>query len=89
MKIIYICSAYGGDLQNYVKAKAYCREVIREGNLPVALRVFLPPLIQRGEGESKGEREYLLKPGYHYLEDCRTNTTTLIEHLKNVQRKGE
>ena len=35
-----------------------------------------------------GTREYLLTPGYHYLEDCKTNTTTLIEHLKNVQRKG-
>lgn len=34
-----------------------------------------------------GTREYLLTPGYHYLEDCKTNTTTLIEHLKNVQRK--
>lgn len=35
-----------------------------------------------------GTREYLLTPGYHYLENCKTNTTTLIEHLKNVQRKG-
>ena len=33
-----------------------------------------------------GTREYLLKPGYHYLEDCKTNTTTLVEHLKNIQK---
>lgn len=37
---------------------------------------------------STGTREYLLKPGYHYLHDCRTNTTTLVDHLKNMQ-KGE
>lgn len=70
MKIIYICSAYGGDLQNYVKSKAYCREVIREGNLPVALRVFLPPLIQRGEGESKEEREYTLAAAATIIPHC-------------------
>ena len=33
-----------------------------------------------------GTREYLLKPGYHYLEDCKTNTTILVEHLKNIQK---
>lgn len=70
MKIIYICSAYGGDLQNYVKSKAYCREVIREGNLPVAPQVFLPPLIQRGEGESKEEREYTLAAAETIIPHC-------------------
>lgn len=46
---------------------------------------------ERYSGEdphSTGTREYLLKPGYHYLHDCRTNTTTLVDHLKNMQ-KGE
>lgn len=33
-----------------------------------------------------GTREYLLKPGYHYLEDCKTNTSYLIGHLKNIQK---
>lgn len=37
--------------------------------------------------DSTGTREYLLKPGYHYLQDCRSNMTDLVEHLKNV-RKG-
>lgn len=36
-----------------------------------------------------GTREYLLKPGYHYLEDCKTNTSYLIGHLKNIQKGGE
>lgn len=38
--------------------------------------------------DTAGTREYLLKPGYHYLQDCKTNTSALVEHLKNVM-KGE
>lgn len=38
--------------------------------------------------DSIGKREYLLKPGYRYLQDCHTNSTALVEHLKNAQ-KGE
>lgn len=36
--------------------------------------------------DSIGTRKYLLQPGYHYLEDCKTNTTALVEHLKKVQK---
>ncbi len=46
---------------------------------------YLPWL--RKDQDRTGTREYLLKPGYHYLEDCKTNTTTLVEHLKNIQKK--
>lgn len=35
---------------------------------------------------STGTRKYLLKPGYHYLQDCCANTSALVEHLKNVQK---
>lgn len=38
--------------------------------------------------DSIGVRKYLLKQGYHYLEDCKTNTSFLVDHLKNIQ-KGE
>ena len=31
-------------------------------------------------------KQYLLKPGYHYLHDCETSITELIEHIKNVQK---
>lgn len=41
-----------------------------------------------GDPETTNTREYLLKPGYHYLHDCRANTSMLVEHLKNVL-KGE
>ena len=33
-------------------------------------------------------REYLLKPGYHYLDDCKTNRSALVEYLKNIQKKA-
>ena len=38
--------------------------------------------------DSVGTREYLLKPGYHYLADCRSSRTAMIEKLKEVQKKG-
>ncbi|MCB6414536.1 hypothetical protein LI221_05555 [Faecalimonas umbilicata] len=39
--------------------------------------------------DSIGTREYLLKPGYKYLQDCRTSSTALAEHLKNLQKGGK
>lgn len=36
--------------------------------------------------ESFFTREYLLKPGYHHLADCRSNTSALVEHLKKMQK---
>lgn len=33
-------------------------------------------------------RYYLLKPGYHYLNDCKTNLSALVEHLKEVMKNG-
>lgn len=29
---------------------------------------------------------YLLKPGYHYLNDCKSNESAIVDHLKNVQK---
>lgn len=38
--------------------------------------------------DKAGERVYLLEPGYHYLHDCLTSRTMLVEKLKGIQRKG-
>ena len=35
-----------------------------------------------------GTREYLLVPGYHYLHDCKSNRTAMIEKLKEIQKRG-
>lgn len=40
-----------------------------------------------GDPECTGMREYLLTPGYHYLEDCKSNRTTMIEKLKEIQKR--
>lgn len=37
--------------------------------------------------ERIGTREYILTPGYHYFEDCKSNWTAMVEHLKGIQRK--
>lgn len=39
--------------------------------------------------ECTGTREYLLNPGYHYLDDCKTNRSALIEKMKEIQKKGK
>lgn len=36
--------------------------------------------------ESKGTRLYLLKNRYHYLNDCRTSETDIVDHLKSVRK---
>ena len=37
--------------------------------------------------ERTGIREYMLVPGYHYLEDCKTNRTAMIDKLKEIQKR--
>ncbi len=32
-------------------------------------------------------REYILTPGYHYLYDCQSSRTGMIEHLKEMRKK--
>lgn len=40
----------------------------------------------KGDPECTGTREYLLVPGYHYLEDCKSNRTAMVEKLKEIQK---
>lgn len=49
---------------------------------------FYLPWLKKDQDRT-GTREYLLKPGYHYLEDCKTNTSFLIGYLKDIQKKGK
>ena len=30
---------------------------------------------------------HLLKPGYRYLNDCKSNESAIVEHLKHVQKQ--
>lgn len=39
--------------------------------------------------EKTGTREYLLTPGYHYLENCKSNRSAMVEKLKEIQKGGK
>lgn len=49
---------------------------------------FYLPWLSKDQDRT-GTREYLLKPGYHYLEDCKANTSFLIDYLKNIQKEAK
>lgn len=36
--------------------------------------------------ETHSTYEYLLKPGYKYLDNCRTNRTALIDYLRGLRK---
>ena len=59
-----------------------------QGEIVICEYHFYLPWLSKDQDRT-GTREYLLKPGYHYLEDCKTNTTTLVEHLKNIQKEAK
>lgn len=40
-----------------------------------------------GSPEATWTREYILIPGYHYLNDCQSNRTAMAEKLKEIQKK--
>ena len=36
--------------------------------------------------DSRYTELYLLKPGYRYMHNCKSNESAIVEHLKNVQK---
>ena len=42
-----------------------------------------------GDPECTGTREYLLTPKYHYLNDCKSNRSAMMEKLKEIQKGGK
>ena len=42
-----------------------------------------------GDPECTGKREYLLTPGYHYLNDCKSNRSEMMEKLKEIRKGGK
>ncbi len=41
-----------------------------------------------GSPDKTDTQEYILTPSYHYLHDCRSSRTLMIEKLKEIQKKG-
>lgn len=73
-------------------SEVYHRYDLPDGSSIVTCEYFMYSAWRERYGENPVttcRREYLLKPGYKYFHDCETNTTALVEHLKNVQKGGK
>jgi 3-mercaptopyruvate sulfurtransferase SseA len=68
MKKIYICSPLRGDYeQNIENAILYCREVIREGHIPIAPHLYFTQFL---DDTIPSEREIGLKYGLELVKSC-------------------
>lgn len=45
--------------------------------------------VRGGDSVVYNKSYYLLTPDYHFLADCRSNTSALVEHLKEISKKKE
>lgn len=68
MRKVYICSPLRGDYEkNIAAARAYCREAVDAGYLPVAPHIYLTQFLDDQKPE---ERSLGLIIGQQLLEDC-------------------
>ena len=64
-KIVYICSAYSGDIEsNTDKAKEYCKFALSENVIPFAPHLFLPQFM------TEDEREQVMKICLSFIDRC-------------------
>lgn len=71
-------------------AEVYYRYDLEDGYSLVICEYhyWLEWMIHYGDDpERTGTREYMLTPGYHYLEDCKSNRTAMIDKLKEIQKR--
>lgn len=68
MKIIYVCSPLRGDEErNIIRARGYCRDVLRQGHLPIAPHVYFTQFM---DDKVQEERERGLEMGLELLTWC-------------------
>lgn len=68
MKLIYICSPYRGNTAANAKAaQKYCRQVIEQGDIPVAPHLYFPQFVNDNDLK---EREQALKIGLRLINYC-------------------
>jgi len=65
MKLVYVCSPYGGLMDNIKKAWKYCRYVVEKGHVPIAPQVIFPFFMSE-----ENERELIMKMNKKILEVC-------------------
>jgi len=67
-KLVYIASPYAGDVEYNIKfARAACRYCIEKGNVPIAVHLLYPPILDDADPE---QRQTGLKLGRCILEKC-------------------
>ena len=67
-KMVYIASPYAGDVEHNVEfARAACRYCIKRGNVPIAVHLLYPQILDDTDPE---QREIGLKLGRCILEKC-------------------
>lgn len=68
MKKVYICSPYRGDIErNTANARAYCREALDQGCIPVAPHLYFTQFLNE---DDPLERQLGLFYGLRILRDC-------------------
>ena len=73
-------------------AEVYYRYDLEDGcSLVICKYHYWVEWLERyGDGpECTGTREYMLTPGYHYLNDCKSNRSEMVEKLKEIQKGGK
>lgn len=67
MPMVYICSAYSGDVEgNVIKARKYSRYAVDEGVIPIAPHLLLPQFM-----EEETERNLAMFMDIAILSKCR------------------
>jgi len=68
MNMIYICSAYAGEVgRNITKAKYYCKFAVRQGVTPLAPHLLFPQFLDDGK---EAERRLGLEFAITLLDRC-------------------
>lgn len=89
MPMVYICSAYSGDVQgNTEKARRYSRFAVDAGRIPIAPHLLLPQFM-----EEESERELAMFMDIAILSKCRElwvfgkQTAGMLNEIAYAERK--
>ena len=71
-KLVFVCSRYRGDVeQNLKNAKEYCKQIISEGNIPIAPHLYFPQFL---DDNLESERMLGITCGMILLNRCDSMT---------------
>ena len=96
MKIIFVCSPFQGKLENFERAKKYCRYVLEKGHIPLAPHVYFSQFMDDRNPE---DRRKVLEMNKRLMEFCdelwvfgeeiTEGMKEEIEHFKRIKGKDK